>query len=210
VSHRPKSNATRPRDLIQQRAGVEIPASGRWTIASGQSLSALRRGSFRTETVPLQTTQGALTVATGTKIVTLELGLLAPDAATPNPLTIGFEGGLSSADRFGRWVFDGTITVGGAATPFKLAFDYQGVHARGAAPVTWLTVADAFLPAGRGRRHRRRGLQIGGDLNAHRTPGGSSGVGTAAERAATIEETYVQDLAVVFRRHDSLAAPVSD
>jgi hypothetical protein len=172
VKRRAAEGIARSQDLIQHRAGVELPASGTWTIASGQPIWAERRGSFRTEEIALRTTHGALVVTADLAIVTLDLGLLASEA--DEPLTIGFEGHLSSADRLGRWRFDGAADVDGSACPCELALAYQGVHTRGAAPVAWLTIAEAFLTADRSRGRRRarnRGLQITGDLNAHRDLG---------------------------------------
>lgn len=174
VTRRPTTTAKRTCDLIQHRAGVELPACGTWTIASGQPISARRRGALRTEEITFHTTHGALTVSTDLAAVTLEIGLLAHEVGIKGPLSIGLAGDLSSADRVGRWRFDGTMTIDGAASPFELALDYQGVHARGAAPVAWLTISQGLTipaPDGRSRRRRSRGLHISGDLNAHRDTG---------------------------------------
>lgn len=155
-------------ELIQHRAGVELPATGRWPIGAGQPMSAMRRGRFGTKELGIQTAFGALTVLPDRRIMTLELGLRpAPtETGADAPPTIGFEGGLRSADRLGYWRFDGNITIGETSFPFELSLVYQGVCAWGATPVAWLIMVDTYLATESGRRGRRRGLEIHGDLNA--------------------------------------------
>ena len=138
MRHRPASTEKIIDDLIQHRDGIELPAGGAWTIAPGQSMWAERLGPGRARRIGLRTASGALTVSTDLVKLTLTLGLVARDG-TATPRTIGFEGDLGFADRVGRWRFDGRSTVDGASSACVLALDYQGVHARGATPVAWLT-----------------------------------------------------------------------
>ena len=155
-------------ELIQHRAGVELPAIGRWPIGAGQPMSATSRGRFGTKKLGIQTAFGALTVLPDHRIMTLELGFRpAPnETGADAPPEIGFEGGLRSADRLGHWRFDGNMTIGETSCPFELSFVYQGVCAWGATPVAWLIMVDTYLATEPGRRGRRRGLEIHGDLNA--------------------------------------------
>ncbi|MEL7158990.1 MAG: hypothetical protein AAFN30_20685 [Actinomycetota bacterium] len=158
--------------MIQCRTGVELPAAGSWHIAPSQLISAERRGPRRPP-ITYQTARGALWVSPDHDAVTLELGLLAPGEARSTPTSIWFQGALGSADRAGRWRFDGSITIDGAPAPFELVLGYQGVHARGAVPLAWFTITGAWLATRRerrGRRGRRPDLCISGDINAERGP----------------------------------------
>jgi hypothetical protein len=132
-------------------------------------MSATRRGRFGTKKLGIQTAFGALTVVPDPRIMTLELGLrpVPDETGAGAPPTIGFDGGLRSADRLGHWCFDGDLTIGETSCPFELSFVYQGVCAWGATPVAWLIMVDTCLATEPGRRGRRRGLEIRGDLNAH-------------------------------------------
>lgn len=198
-----KDEAMRVDELIQNRAGVELPAVGSWAIAPGQRISAERRGRLRTKSIAVRTTGGALRVSPDPAVVTLEVGLVALDVDAEAALVIGFEGCLDSADRTGRWWFDGTVTIDGSAAPFRLALAYQGVHCRGAAPVAWLTIAEAYLAVERGRLPSRppgrtRGLHLSGDLNAKRKAGGGAvtEVGRAASGSGLAMGRSVQQVAI--------------
>ena len=144
-----------------------MPAGGTWTIGPGQRLAGASRGSFRQSAMSFRTEHGALHLPGESRVVILELELVAPDAAGHEPRTIGFAGRLVSADQSGRWRFGGTAIVDDTASPLDLTVAYQGVHTRGAAPVAWLTIANAtFAVESAQRRWRRRVLQLSGDLNA--------------------------------------------
>lgn len=171
---RSAGSKTQTSDLIRYRAGVEIPAGGTWTIASGQTMTAKRRGRLRSADIAVRTTGGALAVSADLATVTFELGLGPDRTSRETAPAVDIEGALIAADRIGRWRFGGTVTIEGAVSPIEVALVYQGVHARGAAPVVWLTVAEMFLVTDRGRRRRPAGLRISGDLNACRDDAGTT------------------------------------
>jgi hypothetical protein len=151
-------------DLIRMIDGIEVPALGRWTIASGYSIIRRDPGGWGRRRRSDRITGGLLVIGVDLPTCRLEL---AGGAVDDNGATGSWQidGELVEADRYGVWRFTGSCQQDTGIGAADIVARYHGVYRHGGRATAWLGLA-ATIGRHTATTSRPRRFTLHGEIGA--------------------------------------------